>query len=355
MASIILQGITKYIRNLKIIDDVSLHIEDGEFFCLIGPSGCGKTTLLRLVAGLDNLDYGMVIFDGEDVTNLPPSERDIAMVFQNFALFPHMNVKDNITFPLVVRKLVGEEIDARLARTIEALDIGVSLVLDRMPRQLSAGHQQRVALGRAIIRSKPRVLLLDEPLTNLDAKIRARTKIELKKLVTELNTTAIYVTPDPREAFALGKRIGVMDEGRLEQVGTPQELYERPNSVFVADFTSLLPINFFPGKVKKGNFSGEGIRFALPYDVEDGEDCILGIRSEHIHLTTEREKDTTRAVVESIQPILPELLVELDLGGRKCLAQATIDTPIEVGVVTYMKFELDKIHIFHKKSKKRLN
>src|ERR1700733_10033619 len=263
MARVMMRGLNKKYDEVHAVIDVNLEIHDQEFVVLVGPSGCGKTTTLRMVAGLESITSGNISIDEKVVNELPPMDRDIAMVFQNYALYPHMSVHDNMAFGLKMRKFERPEIDKRVREAADILGIGE--LLTRKPRQLSGGQRQRVALGRAIVRH-PRVFLFDEPLSNLDAKLRVQMRVELKKLHERLGTTAIYVTHDQVEAMTLGDRVVVMHDGRGQQVGDPMELYNEPANRFVAGFIGSPAMNFADVRIAAQNGAlsaiGEGINFS---------------------------------------------------------------------------------------------
>src|ERR687896_1362607 len=265
MARVLLTNLNKKFEDTHAVKDVNLEIRDGEFVVLVGPSGCGKTTTLRMVAGLEDITSGEISIDGRVVNDLPPMDRDIAMVFQNYALYPHMSVYDNMAFGLKMRKFGRDEIEKRVRQAAEIL--GIQALLARRPRQLSGGQRQRVALGRAIVRH-PRVFLFDEPLSNLDAKLRVQMRVELKKLHERLGTTAIYVTHDQVEAMTLGDRVVVMKDGVVQQVGEPMQLYNRPANKFVAGFIGSPAMNFAPVTIRQSDgvvyLENEGLRIKLP-------------------------------------------------------------------------------------------
>ncbi len=290
MAAVVLKDVRKiYNGNTVAVDDFSLRVEDGEFVVLVGPSGCGKSTTLRLIAGLEEVDGGEIHIDGCLTNDLPPKDRNIAMVFQNYALYPHMDAYRNMAFGLKLRKYPREEIDDRVR---EAADIlGIRDLLHRKPKELSGGQRQRVALGRAIVR-KPKVFLFDEPLSNLDARLRVQMRTELSKLHARLNATMIYVTHDQVEAMTMGDRLVVMQDGRIQQVGAPVHLYRRPANRFVAGFIGSPAMNFLEGELVRDAglaFRGDGLRLPVPDRHRDslsgyiGRRVILGIRPEHIH------------------------------------------------------------------------
>lgn len=278
MAKIILQNLRKSYGVIEVIKGIDLHIRKGEFMVFVGPSGCGKSTLLRMIAGLEDISQGDLIFDGEKVNNHPPAKRGIAMVFQSYALYPHMKVFDNMAFGLQLANANAEDIDHHVRKVAKLLQI--EHLLDRLPKQLSGGQRQRVAIGRAIVRN-PRVFLFDEPLSNLDAALRVATRLEIAKLHHDMNeTTMIYVTHDQVEAMTLADRICVLRDGKVEQVGTPRELYEKPASLFVASFIGSPKMNFLKGT------------FAEPYNCD-----VLGIRSEHIKIVPENESSWSGPIV----------------------------------------------------------
>src|SRR5438477_9438101 len=293
MAQVVLKDINKFYDSVHAVKDVNLQIRDKEFVVFVGPSGCGKTTTLRMIAGLEAISSGDVSIDGQVVNNLAPMDRDIAMVFQNYALYPHMSVHDNMAFGLKMRKFARAEITKRVKEAADILGIGE--LLKRKPRQLSGGQRQRVALGRAIVRH-PRVFLFDEPLSNLDAKLRVQMRVELKKLHLRLGTTAIYVTHDQVEAMTLGDRIVVMKDGVVQQVGAPLEIYRRPANTFVAAFLGSPPMNQVTGRLvrRDGWWFEAGDGFRLP--VSDAPPAaggaaerpvVLGIRPEDIRPAAE--------------------------------------------------------------------
>lgn len=289
MAEVVLNGIGKRFGATEVIRDLSLSVRDGELFAIVGPSGCGKSTLLHLIAGLEKPTKGRILFDREDVTAREPRARDIALVFQSYALYPHMTVAENLAFPLRVgrrrasldRRRIEEEVH-RVAKML-----GLDQLLERRPRELSGGQRQRVALGRAIIR-RPCVFLLDEPLSNLDAQLRADMRAELRRLHDELGTTMVYVTHDQSEAMTLADRLAVLDQGRLQQVGTPQDLYERPGNVFVASFIGIPGMNLLDARVEGGQALAGPIRVPLLSGagrLSDGNRVRLGLRPEEVKVS----------------------------------------------------------------------
>src|SRR3954470_792718 len=286
MAGITINRVEKtYPGNIRAVDKVSLEVRDGEFLVLVGPSGCGKTTLLRMIAGLEDISGGAISIGDHVVNDVPPADRDIAMVFQNYALYPHMTVRRNMAFGLELRKVPKDEIDRRVGGAAETL--GLAALLERKPKELSGGQRQRVALGRAIVR-QPRGFLFDEPLSNLDAKLRVQMRAELKRLHRSLRTTTVYVTHDQEEAMTLGDRVVVMKDGVTQQLGKPLDVYERPANRFVAGFMGSPPMNLIPGRIVGECFEGAGLRLKLPYPAPPAADAVLGLRPEHL---TERPTD----------------------------------------------------------------
>src|ERR1700760_3964472 len=291
MGQVVLKGINKFYDGVHAVKDVNLQIRDKEFVVFVGPSGCGKTTTLRMIAGLEAISSGDISIDGNVVNQLAPMDRDIAMVFQNYALYPHMSVYDNMAFGLKMRKFERPEIDQRVRDAADILGIGE--LLKRKPRQLSGGQRQRVALGRAIVRH-PQVFLFDEPLSNLDAKLRVQMRVELKKLHERLGTTAIYVTHDQVEAMTLGDRVVVMRDGRVQQVGDPMELYNEPANRFVAGFIGSPAMNFAPVRIAAQNGSlwaeSDDLRIKVPAPIAPrlgryaGKEATLGVRPEDLRI-----------------------------------------------------------------------
>jgi multiple sugar transport system ATP-binding protein len=287
MASVKIVNVRKSFGAHPVIKGVSVDIEDGEFVVLVGPSGCGKSTLLRMIAGLENITGGQILIGNRVINEMPPKERDIAMVFQNYALYPHMTVAANMGFSLKLRHAPKEEIEARVERAAEILSL--SHLLGRYPRQLSGGQRQRVAMGRAIVRD-PQVFLFDEPLSNLDAKLRVQMRTEIKELHQRLETTTVYVTHDQIEAMTMADKIVVMHDGLVEQIGAPLDLYDRPANQFVAGFIGSPAMNFIKGTVRVGDKprveTDSGVAMPLPEtaEVQDGQPVVYGLRPEHIRL-----------------------------------------------------------------------
>lgn len=302
MGSVIIEDVYKAYGQVEVIKGVSLHIEDGEFVTLVGPSGCGKSTLLRMVAGLEEISYGHIKINERVVNDIQPKDRDIAMVFQNYALYPHMTVADNMGFAMRLRKDDPETIKKAVGEAAEILDL--SPLLERYPKQLSGGQRQRVAMGRAIVR-KPQVFLFDEPLSNLDAKLRVQMRAEIKQLHQRLRTTTIYVTHDQIEAMTLADRIVVMNRGVVEQVGTPRDLFDKPQNRFVANFIGSPSMNFIEGRVERSGgdtilVTDSSMRLPLPDqpDVADGTRLVYGVRPEHLRPDPQAKIKCQVSVVE---------------------------------------------------------
>jgi len=339
VAQVVIRDLNKRFDTFHAVKDVTLDIHDREFIVLVGPSGCGKTTTLRMVAGLESISSGQILIDDTVVNDLPPMDRDIAMVFQNYALYPHMTVFDNMAFSLRMRKFDRDKIASRVKEAAEIL--GIETYLQRKPRQLSGGQRQRVALGRAIVRH-PRVFLFDEPLSNLDAKLRVQMRVELKKLHEKLGTTAIYVTHDQVEAMTLGDRVVVMRDGVVQQVGEPLELYNSPANRFVAGFLGSPAMNFFDVQLTRDDGAllavGDGIRLKLPPAVSPqlgahvGKKVIMGVRPEDFHIATDSDSADLNldVVVEVVERLGSLILLDVSVG------QATMVAAVEPTVVAAM-------------------
>src|SRR5712672_3305727 len=298
MARVLLRDVRKSYTEMQVIHGVSMEIRDGEFIVILGPSGCGKSTLLRMVAGLETISSGEIVIGGRVVNDLEPKDRDIAMVFQNYALYPHMSVYDNMAYGLRIRNLARSDIDARVKRAAAILELGA--LLERKPRALSGGQRQRVAMGRAIVR-EPAVFLFDEPLSNLDAKLRVQMRAELQALHRRLGTTSLYVTHDQIEAMTLAHRMMVMNAGRAEQIGAPLEVYAKPATTFVAGFIGSPPMNLMAARL-------------------NGREVLLGVRPEHLEPCSESEADFV-AAVDLVEPLGTDTLVHGTVEGARIVAR----------------------------------
>ncbi|MGA9771282.1 MAG: ABC transporter ATP-binding protein [Blastocatellia bacterium] len=346
-------NVTKLFGKRAAVDHLSLAIDEGEFVVLLGPSGCGKTTTLRMLAGLEDATSGDIFIGQERVNDIPTRHRDIAMVFQSYALYPHMTVAENIAYPLRVRKTAKDEIKRRVERVAKMIEIDD--LLARKPRELSGGERQRVALARAVIR-EPRIYLMDEPLSNLDAKLRVYMRGELKRLQHELGTTTVYVTHDQAEAMTLAKRVAIMREGRLQQFDTPMNIYNRPANRFVAEFIGTPGMNFIEGSVdgKSRVFTNPAIALLLTesqLDRLNGRTRVtLGIRPEHVHVVTSEESDALRAVVHVTELMGNETLVFLRLGEEKIIARAAADFRAEMETPVRARFDMDRADFFDSES-----
>src|SRR5512136_409125 len=359
MAKVILEGVSKIFGTVQAVKNFNLTVEDKEFAILVGPSGCGKSTALRMVAGLEEPTGGTIYIGERSVTDLPPKDRDIAMVFQEYALYPHMSVYKNMAFGLKLRKFPKEEIDQRVKEASEIL--GIQTLLERKPKQLSGGQRQRVAVGRAIVR-KPAVFLFDEPLSNLDAKLRVQMRAELSKLHDRLETTMIYVTHDQVEAMTMGTKIVVMKDGFIQLVGAPLEVYNYPVNMFVAGFIGSPVMNFIPCRVlsKDGHLFIDAEAFQLPipenkisvYQRLAGSEAILGIRPNDIYdrlYSPEHLKgNAIRAVVDVIEPLGSESHLNVTAGKHNLVVVVSTQTTVRMHQEIELDLALDKMHVFKK-------
>lgn len=343
--------VKQYPNGVRGVDGVDLEIAEGEFFALLGPSGCGKTTLLRSIAGLESITEGVLTIGGQDMTNREPGERGVAMVFQDYALFPHMDVADNIAYPLRIRKVAKGERRDKAAET--AAKLSLEQLLERRPGQLSGGQQQRVALARAIA-TRPQVLLLDEPLSNLDARLRLEARSFLKELQRELGVTSVFVTHDQSEALALADRMAVMKEGRIQQIGTPKEVFHSPANTFVASFIGSHPMNLLDGVVDGGRVAVLGS--SLPVSAEtaaqlhDGQEVVVGARPEYIRWSSSPLPDSVEAEVATIENLGASALLTARVGDERL--QAVIDEePLpEPGDRAWFTIPVSKTLVFDKQS-----
>jgi multiple sugar transport system ATP-binding protein len=354
MATVVIRDVRKSFGQTPVIHGVTVTIGDGEFVVLVGPSGCGKSTLLRMLAGLENITAGEIKIGDRVVNNLPPKERDVAMVFQNYALYPHMTVAANMAFSMRLRGAPKDEIEKRVNRAAEIL--GLLQLLERYPRQLSGGQRQRVAMGRAIVRD-PQVFLFDEPLSNLDAKLRVQMRTEIKELHQRLKTTTVYVTHDQIEAMTMADKIVVMHDGRVEQIGAPLELYDRPQNIFVAGFIGSPAMNFLPGAIQNNGSLG----FAGPGDARlplagapagsDGRAAIYGVRPEHFTIAD----DGADATVQVVEPTGSELQVIAKLGGQEVTAVFRERHQFKPGDKIRLKPNPGLVHLFDAGTGQRLS
>ncbi len=354
MATVTFDHVWKKFGEVVAVNDFNLEIQDGEFMVLVGPSGCGKTTSLRMIAGLEEITQGELRIGDRVVNNVPPKDRDIAMVFQSYALYPHMTVRDNLAFGLKLRKTPKDEIERRVKEAAGMLSL--ENLLNRKPRELSGGQRQRVALGRAIVR-EPAVFLMDEPLSNLDAKLRVETRANIARLHQRLKTTMVYVTHDQVEAMTMGQRIAVMSEARLQQVGTPQSLYDHPINRFVAGFIGSPSMNFLSVSVQGSGddvtLVAEGLNVPLPADFKgqiSGTTAIMGIRPEHLDLEVSGPAGTLQGTADVVEYLGNEELIHVSAGGNDIVAVVDSSYRIKPGDVLDLKVPLDKIHLFDPES-----
>ena len=359
MASVTFEHVTKRYGNVVAVNDLNLHIADQEFLVFVGPSGCGKSTSLRMLAGLENITAGSIYIGERLVNDLPPRDRDIAMVFQSYALYPHMDVAANLSFSLKLRKLPKKEVSERVQQAAQTL--GLDELLTRKPAQLSGGQRQRVALGRAIVR-EPQVFLFDEPLSNLDAKLRVQTRAEIIKLHKQLGTTFVYVTHDQIEAMTMGTRIAVMKDGLLQQVDMPQTLYDRPGNVFVAGFIGSPSMNFFEVQIVRSNgqlaAQSDTLQMLIPpdrwaaLDRSIGQTVIMGIRPEDIYdaefVAPNIRAARLEAKVDVTEPMGNEVFLYLLNGAHAFIARVDPRTRARVGNTVSVAINLDKLHFFDK-------
>jgi multiple sugar transport system ATP-binding protein len=355
MASVTIRSVRKNFGQTPILHGVDIDIADGSFTVLVGPSGCGKSTLLRMIAGLEEISGGEILIGDRKVNDLPPKERDIAMVFQNYALYPHMTVRKNMAFSLMLAKKDQATMDEKVQRAAEILDL--TRLLDRYPRQLSGGQRQRVAMGRAIVRD-PQVFLFDEPLSNLDAKLRVAMRSEIKELHQRLKTTSIYVTHDQIEAMTMGDKIVVMKDGRIEQTGSPLELYDNPANLFVAGFIGSPAMNFLPGTLRRG---ADGARVEFPDGTHldaplraggfDGQPVVVGTRPEHLTLVADAGIPARVVVVE---PTGAETLVMCRHGDAELAAVFRERHEFAPGSTIHLQPDLQRAHLFDAGTGQRL-
>ncbi|MEG3695639.1 sn-glycerol-3-phosphate ABC transporter ATP-binding protein UgpC [Vibrio coralliirubri] len=369
MATLDLKQIRKTYRNAdnETLKGIDISIDSGEFLILVGPSGCGKSTLMNTIAGLENISSGEIVIDGVDVAQVEPKDRDIAMVFQSYALYPNMTVRGNIAFGLKIRKMPQDEIDAEVNRVAEMLQI--EQLLDRKPSQLSGGQRQRVAMGRALAR-RPKLYLFDEPLSNLDAKLRVEMRHQIKRLHQKLNTTIVYVTHDQIEAMTLADRIAVMKDGELQQLGTPQEIYTKPNNMFVAGFMGSPSMNFIKTMVdldeeqnpiiKVVGTADQEHHIRLPQSMrdQDGKELVIGLRPEHI---TEQEGDDISAStkldlqLEVLEPTGPDTIAMVKVNDQEVACRLSPEFEVSVGQMAPLHFDLSKAVFFDAQTEARID
>ncbi|MEZ9474812.1 ABC transporter ATP-binding protein [Vibrio splendidus] len=369
MATLDLKQIRKTYRNAdnETLKGIDISIDSGEFLILVGPSGCGKSTLMNTIAGLENISSGEIVIDGIDVAQVEPKDRDIAMVFQSYALYPNMTVRGNIAFGLKIRKMPQQEIDAEVNRVAEMLQI--EQLLDRKPSQLSGGQRQRVAMGRALAR-RPKLYLFDEPLSNLDAKLRVEMRHQIKRLHQKLNTTIVYVTHDQIEAMTLADRIAVMKDGELQQLGTPQEIYTKPNNMFVAGFMGSPSMNFIKTMVDLDDEQNPIIKVVgtaeqehhirLPQSMrdQDGKELVIGLRPEHI---TEQQGDDVSAStkldlqLEVLEPTGPDTIAMVKVNDQEVACRLSPEFEVSVGQMAPLHFDLSKAVFFDAQTEARID
>ncbi|HEX7967091.1 MAG TPA: sn-glycerol-3-phosphate ABC transporter ATP-binding protein UgpC [Stellaceae bacterium] len=358
MAGVEIRGVRKSFGPVDVLHGVDIDIGDEEFVVLVGPSGCGKSTLLRMIAGLEHITGGEIVIGGRVVNQMPPKERDIAMVFQNYALYPHMTVRDNMAFSLKLRKADQKTIDARVEQAADIL--GLRQYLDRYPRQLSGGQRQRVAMGRAIVRD-PQVFLFDEPLSNLDAKLRVQMRTEIKALHQRLRTTSVYVTHDQVEAMTMADRIVVMHDGRVEQIGSPLDLYDNPVNLFVAGFIGSPAMNFIKGAFRRDGGkawveAADGVRLPAPGNRggRDGQAVVYGVRPEHLAIATNGAGGVP-AAVQVVEPTGADTYVYATLAGIQVCAVFTERHDFRAGELIRLQPQLDVVHLFDAASGRKVD
>jgi multiple sugar transport system ATP-binding protein len=354
MAGVSFEHVAKRYGPVRVIEDLTLDIHDREFMVLVGPSGCGKSTALRMIAGLEEVSEGTITIGERVVNDLEPKDRDTAMVFQTYALYPHMTVRGNMEFGLKIRKMSKEEINRRVNEAANILDI--THLLDRKPKQLSGGQRQRVALGRAIVRN-PSVFLFDEPLSNLDAKLRVQMRAEISKLQQRLQTTAVYVTHDQVEAMTMGHRIAVMNAGKIQQVGTPLEVYDKPANVFVAQFIGTPPMSFFDAMVRDSRLDAGKFSLPVPQRLANGQKVRVGIRPENVLHGQKQGRGETApvsGVVEMVEPIGHEAIVYARVGDVLLVSPFETHSAPRVGDSIELTIELETLHLFDPATEARL-
>lgn len=370
MARVLLENVIKKFGNQTVVHKTNLEIKDKEFLVLVGPSGCGKSTTLRMIAGLEEITGGRIYIDGRVVNEVPPKDRDIAMVFQNYALYPHMNIYDNLAFALKLRKLPKERIDERVKAAARMLEL--EELLNRKPSQISGGQRQRVALGRAVVR-EPKVFLMDEPLSNLDAKLRVQMRTELKQLHEKVQTTIIYVTHDQTEAMTMGDRLVVMKKGVVQQVDSPINMYNNPENLFVASFIGSPAMNFIRCKLTRNNgvymLINDCFKLAIPKDKTTealknyiDREVIMGIRPENISdkplpdmIGTELEDSAITSKIDVVEPLGSETFVHTRVSGSSVTAKVSADSAATSGLNMKFYYDMTKVHIFESETEKNIS
>ncbi|MDH3973867.1 MAG: ABC transporter ATP-binding protein [Deltaproteobacteria bacterium] len=339
-----INGLTKQFGNTTALSDIDFSVDEGEFCILLGPSGCGKSTLLRIIAGIENATHGDVFIESRNVTLLPPGERDVAMVFQSYALYPHMTVKENLAFPLKVTRTPKDEVNERVSEAAELLSIGE--LLSRYPRELSGGQRQRVAIGRTIVR-RPKLFLFDEPLSNLDARLRVKMRVELAALHKRLGATMIYVTHDQTEAMTLGEKVVILDKGKIQQTGTPSEVYNRPENRFVASFIGSPEMNFFEGEIREGGMFRSDIFCIAINDKLSPGPASLGVRPEDLLWEASAStKPLAGMRVELVENLGPELLLHLAEAGTKVVMRCDPLLSVSEGDRVVLHVLKNKCHFY---------
>ena len=358
MASIEITNARKSYGAVDVLHGINLDIQDGEFIVLVGPSGCGKSTLLRMIAGLEDITSGDISIGGTVINDLQPKDRDIAMVFQSYALYPHMSVAENMSYALTLRKTAKEKVASAIENVAGVL--GLNALLERRPKALSGGQRQRVAMGRAIVR-QPQAFLFDEPLSNLDARLREQMRTEIRKLHRRLGATSVYVTHDQIEAMTMADRIVAMYNGIVQQVGTPLEIYDRPANIFVASFIGSPAMNFL-----EGIYQAEGDNAAITLEdgtvipvlpspqAENGQHITLGARPEHIDIVEDGSRPAVSSNVELIEPMGLSTLVHVTLAGKPVKIFTLARPELAIGSQVQIAFNMDKTHIFDRQSEQRL-
>lgn len=344
MATVTLKNLVKTYGKVDVLHGINLEVQDGEFVVMVGPSGCGKSTTLRMLAGLEEVSSGEVLIGGEVVNNLEPKERNIAMVFQNYAIYPHMSVRKNIGFGLRTANLSKEDKEKRLEEVAEIL--GMTELLDRKPSQLSGGQRQRVAIGRAMVRD-PSVFLFDEPLSNLDAQLRTQMRLEIKKLHQKVGTTIIFVTHDQVEAMTLADRIVIMKDGYIQQIGSPTEVYQNPANTFVAQFIGAPSMNMLSGEIRGKKIMLDA-GFSIPADTSagDAKKVLVGIRPNELRPVKGGKSFLMEGTVSVLEPLGSETLIYVDVGGIEIIATAPGRTPPALGETVFLDAPAEEIHIF---------